>query len=742
MQSQTRNTVLFLLSVVLIFGAYSWYRNFRWPPAPKPTRDQIDAAETMSRLLAAPVGTGLGDAVGLAIETAATPASRIDYAIAERAAREAEVAKAAPKPPEPPKPVAPEELVTLGDDDYFLRVRLTPLGAGVDQVVLTRFREADHMGLPAKTPDGQPKPLELIPASTQPSFTLYHYARPDSEEERPLDTLGRRRWVVTERANGDKDQSVSFSTDLPEHGVRLTKTYTLRKREYHVGLTVRIERLPDAKVTGPFRYQLMGGHGLPIEGEWYTTIFRNALFGWTSDNGRRLDRVLEDNRTLDRTSGSQRYQRLDRQIQYAAVAIQYFASAIVVDDEQPKRDFIEFVRATVEDNPDPHRPQNEFVRTAADGKPEPHKPQFDDITVRAIAEAVDPKPGESVEHKYLLYHGPVKVRLLGQLTGERDAVDPNLVERYETALHLNSLTDYGTFSNSTFWSFWTNAIIFFTNLVHGLVGVLRHIVPNEALCIVLVTVIVRGIMFPLSRKQAATMQKTQEQMAKLQPEIKKVKEKYKNDVLGQQQAMSDLYRRHGVNPAAGLGGCLMLFAQMPVFLGLYFALQESFFFRLEPFLWIRNLAAPDMLIWWTEKIPFISDPASQGSIFYLGPYFNLLPVLAITLMMVQSVMTMPPPADEQAEMQQKMMKYMMIFMGLMFYKVPAGLCIYFIASTGWGIAERKLLPKKKPDTTGPASQLAGRPGPGARSKGKSKPDAPPSKLREWWEKVLKEASKK
>ena len=90
-------------------------------------------------------------------------------------------------------------------------------------------------------------------------------------------------------------------------------------------------------------------------------------------------------------------------------------------------------------------------------------------------------------------------------------------------------------------------------------------------------------------------------------EIKKVKEKYKNDMLAQQQAMSELYRRHGVNPAAGLGGCLMLFAQMPVFLGLYFAMQESFFFRLEPFLWIRNLAAPDMLIWWTEKIPFISD---------------------------------------------------------------------------------------------------------------------------------------
>jgi YidC/Oxa1 family membrane protein insertase len=315
------------------------------------------------------------------------------------------------------------------------------------------------------------------------------------------------------------------------------------------------------------------------------------------------------------------------------------------------------------------------------------------------------------------------------------------VERYEDALHLKTLTDYGG------WGFWSTLIIKCTNLVHVLIGWLRHISPNEAICIILVTVIVRGLMMPISRKQAATMQRTQEQMAKLQPEIKKIKEKHKNDILAQQQAMSELYRRHGVNPAAGLGGCLMLFLQMPVFLGLYFALQESFFFRLAPFTllkfgdyqWIRNLAAPDMLIWWGENIPFISTPESMGSLFYLGPYFNLLPVLAVALMVVQSHLTMPPPADEQAAMQQKMMKYMMIFFGILFYKMPAGLCLYFIASTAWGIAERKLLPKKKPAAPAvPEGRSGGKPGP----RGKARKETPPGKLRAWWEKVLKEASKK
>jgi membrane protein insertase Oxa1/YidC/SpoIIIJ len=102
-----------------------------------------------------------------------------------------------------------------------------------------------------------------------------------------------------------------------------------------------------------------------------------------------------------------------------------------------------------------------------------------------------------------------------------------------------------------------------------------------------------------------------------------------------------------------------------------------------------------MLFYWGESIPFISAPDSYGAFWYLGPYFNIMPVVAVTLMIFQQKYTMPPPTDEQQEMQQKMMKYMMVFMGLMFYKVPSGLVLYFIASSIWGFCERKLLPKKK-----------------------------------------------
>ena len=76
--------------------------------------------------------------------------------------------------------------------------------------------------------------------------------------------------------------------------------------------------------------------------------------------------------------------------------------------------------------------------------------------------------------------------------------------------------------------------------------------------------------------------------------------------------------------------------------------------------------------------------------------FNVFPLITVTLFLIQQKMFTPPATDEQTKMQQQMMTYMTVFMGVMFYKVPAGLCIYFITSSLWGICERKLLPKSKP----------------------------------------------
>ena len=186
--------------------------------------------------------------------------------------------------------------------------------------------------------------------------------------------------------------------------------------------------------------------------------------------------------------------------------------------------------------------------------------------------------------------------------------------------------------------------------------------------------LVRGLMFPLGRKQALAAQKMQE----LQPHLKEIQEKYKDDKEQLTKETFALYKKHGVNP---MGGCLPALIQLPIFVGLWQALNTSVPLRHATFLWIRDLAAPDMLFQFPFEVPF------------LGDWFNLLPFLVVALMLVQTKLFSPPATTPEAEQQQKMMKYMMVFMGVMFYKVPSGLGIYFITSSLWAIGERLLLPK-------------------------------------------------
>ena len=123
-------------------------------------------------------------------------------------------------------------------------------------------------------------------------------------------------------------------------------------------------------------------------------------------------------------------------------------------------------------------------------------------------------------------------------------------------------------------------------------------------------------------------------------------------------------------------------------------------------------------------------------------------------MIVQQKFLMPPPTDETQEMQQKMMKYMMVFMGLMFYRVAAGLCIYFIISSLWGLVERKLLPKAKPAIagattagTGSTSSKASGAAKGSKSARRAvvkngQVDGPFTKIKEMWAELLRQAKKK
>lgn len=729
----------------------------------------------------------------------------------------------------PAPPDEPAKTETLGGEGFHLTVDVTSRGAAVRRVALNHFKAADWRGRPTE------QTLEIIQDDEfAPSYRMYHY--PDPADEYPVLGLGEKTWTPRPKEVKADYQEVQYSTTVPGlDNVTIVKTYRLAPKDYHVTLIVEVY---DTRKRGVkeeptlFRYQLTGAQGLPVEGEWFASTFRNAVSLLVDPDG--LYRNLEDSIRISTRKGGDTWpevktQRGNSRLQYAGVQNQYFAAMIVVDDSQPdKKDggvgkdkVLAWARPTLEtqekrgtlvkigknkdvilfrDDKNETREYHLLPRTRKhfsdlelqEGQqavvsyyrtPEPEnklvaawvrlgatlKPQFDDITVRVNSEKIELAPGGKVAHQFMLYHGPVKAALLGQFTGEKE-VRGELVDRYARTLHLRTLTDYrsdnifGKISSSIGLTW---LIIWFTSRMHELLSLLHFLlgwIPGAyGLSIIVLTVIVRGVMFPISRKQALFSIKMQE----LAPEMKKIKERYKDDPQAQMQAISEFNRKHGINP---LGSCWPIFLQMPIFLGLYFALQESIHFRLAGFLWIDSLSAPDMSIYWTESIPIISSPEASGFLgaLYLGPYFNVLPMIAVVLMMIQQAQTMPPAADEQQEMQQKMMKYMSVVFGIMFYKVAAGLCMYFIASSLWGLAERKLLPKKKlspglPGTggasggTSPGGGGGGSPAPngplspkgkgkwGKKEKEKEKEKEPVTayeKLRALWREILRAAEKK
>jgi YidC/Oxa1 family membrane protein insertase len=459
------------------------------------------------------------------------------------------------------------------------------------------------------------------------------------------------RTVCWEIVESDQQHAV-FRHKLPHRGLEITKTYRLAEvpedaranadaQAYHLDFELRIKNVEkaDSKKAHDVAYRLDGPNGLPHEGAWYASKvrgvgLRDVLYQKAHGN------VQQINCTDLAGDVSSRAMDLDKDkpFQFFAVDAQYFSAAVIPDEKVADR-----------------------IDRAAALRVGDVDPQWKTITNTSLRITSKPEtlpPGGELSHHYVLFAGPKR---------------PDLLAPYG----LGNLIYYG-------WFFVVakpmNQILEFFY---------HYIVFNYGLAIILLTVVVRLAMFPLSRKQAMNAQ----MMQKLQPEIKKLQEKYKKDMEGRTKAQQELFRKHNYNP---LGGCLVLFIQLPIFVGLYRSLQVDVELRDASLLshvvrWCSNLAGPDMLYDWSWFMPAWVN--SGNGILHPGPYFNILPLLTIGLFIVQQKMLMPPPADEQAAAQQKMMNLMMIFMGLLFYKVAAGLCIYFIASSVWGVCERKLLPK-------------------------------------------------
>jgi YidC/Oxa1 family membrane protein insertase len=220
-----------------------------------------------------------------------------------------------------------------------------------------------------------------------------------------------------------------------------------------------------------------------------------------------------------------------------------------------------------------------------------------------------------------------------------------------------------------------------------LLAAFHSVVPSWGVSIVLLTVLVRGLLFPLSKRQMRSTVEYSRKLQKIKPKIDALKEKYGDDRQKISQEQFRLMKEHGVPLMPG--GCLLTLLQLPIWIALYGMLQSNFDLRHAPFLWIEDLSQADHLVEWLPGVRTI--PLVPNALQWL----NLLPLLMTATWFLASKATMTPPADEQQAQMQKMMQWMPFVMLLFpgFYSMPAGLCLYITASSTWGIVESKIIRK-------------------------------------------------
>ena len=276
-----------------------------------------------------------------------------------------------------------------------------------------------------------------------------------------------------------------------------------------------------------------------------------------------------------------------------------------------------------------------------------------------------PDPGETDVYRYVIYAGPK---------------DPKVLETDHEAQVLIYEKDLSTFSTIG------RVILAVLRVFHGLVG-------NMGVAIILLTLCVRGALFPLNRRSQTSMARYQKKMKRVQPKLEEIKQRFANDLKKQREAQAKLMQEEGAFPP--LGGCLPMLLQMPIFFGLFSALRTAFDLRQESFFWwIDDLSQPDRLFTINLPIPII------GTIEYL----NLQPLLMMALMLLQQL-GMPKPTDEQAARMQKMMRFMPFLFGFFLYSYAAGLSLYVITSSAFGIIEMRVIKKIWPiDDTGPVKK--------------------------------------
>jgi YidC/Oxa1 family membrane protein insertase len=268
-------------------------------------------------------------------------------------------------------------------------------------------------------------------------------------------------------------------------------------------------------------------------------------------------------------------------------------------------------------------------------------------------------PGQEATLRFNIFAGPKIYRMLAALADQFDN-------------HLDLLMGFG-------WSGpVAKALLAIMNWLHDRLGF------QYGLAIIFITIVIRLAIWPLTRASMRSMKRMQE----LQPQIKAMQAKYKDDAQKLQQKTWEFYKKNKVNP---LGGCLPMVLQIPIFFGFAFMLRSAIELRGSHFLWIGDLSQPDTIF----TLPLL------GHNFPINP----MPIVMGLSQFWQASITPVSPGMDPA--QQKLMRYLPLMMVYFFYSYSSGLALYWTLSNLMTILQNRLT-KTQPVTAGaPVPAVAG-----------------------------------
>lgn len=267
---------------------------------------------------------------------------------------------------------------------------------------------------------------------------------------------------------------------------------------------------------------------------------------------------------------------------------------------------------------------------------------LDEISASLAFEGIDLEPGKSMVREMEYYIGPQKHDLLKQMGN------------YQDRIMFRTWPYFGWFRTVCVW------MLLVMNAIYS-------VVPNYGVAIILLTVLIKILFWPIMQKSTDSMKKMQD----LKPQLDILKEKYKSNPQKMQQEQMALYKKHGVNPMAS---CLPMLIQMPVFIAMFTVIRKAVELRGAGFLWISDLSEPEMLF--SDVLPMP---------------LNILPLLMAATMFLQQKMT-PSTGDAQ---QKQMMMMMPVMMLIFLYNMASGLTLYWTVSQLLSILQLYFQNRKK-----------------------------------------------